>query len=1411
MAGDDTTVSIVAELVAKVDNAVQGFQKAGNDMNAAMLKLQSGINTTMTQTSDQMKSTMETGGKEAGAASAASFGESFTTGMLAAAAYAGAQFLKSVQQNVEAAAAYASQLNIQVVETGASTAQLQKLSYAFKSVGLDGEGLSMAITRMGTAIDQAATTHNGRSMLERMGLDPKQLKAEPVLQQFDQIADAISKLKSKTDQVAAARSIFSRTGAQMLPLLDQGSAGITSAGNKAQGQGAIISDDDLAKLRALHEAMLQAQQTAQAFYVTMASPFLTPIEQGIRWVQQLQAEFQKLSTQVRGSVLFAALASTALAFEQLLDVVKELKVFPSFLNEVLVKMSAFLGPVGEIIAAVGLLWNAWQSDFGGIRAVAETVFNAVVFVIQEVRAAFNSVAQTEGPALRTTFTQISAALQPVLKDLADLIAWLLQALPIGEYFRLVLMGLGFALQMAGQIILGVIETVHDLLDLFIMTGADIVEVLRNMVQGFTNVLNAIADVVAAIPGLSGMAVGLRTAADETQRWADNLEHVRVQLDKHLTSTTGVHSTTGRAKPVVSHAATAAGTSLADPATGSAASNAIQALKDALEPLKDALADSELHLHGLEQQLKRLGELDTPAKLAQGQRIYTEEISATAVELKRQHDLLVATADAAAKLGQMARTAPDAKSKKEYDAAQRTMVGEVRSDKSKEDDIITKLHDLLAQRDMQRLDSGITMRADATDRANQPLEAAAASAERHRKLTEAGVHGTSKTPQAKQGIDISEATDALLTAQAKQAIAANNAAAADANYAAGMRDHTITQAKLLELSKQMATADQAQDDATVEVTIANHALAQAQTELARAAQQTLKSSFDSLTTSLEGPFASAIKDITTEIAGGMNPATAIMSSLFTTLAKDSRSFNDIQKVLTAVAEALAKALDAMRPIVDLLLGVLTGVVNMFIGLFNVIATVLNMFGLHIQKIQAVNDQLAILGNGVPLLQVTHDLPTANEYNDGKWGPLITAQMQNANNNLNSNLTVGFNNQFNRLGEILGTLLAIKVVLAVAGIGPSMSKMFGGGSKGGPMGILGSLLSFGSGSSNSTSASMPGEGSVGATTATATWQTGGAADTTLNKHLTTGGTLDQTLTNQVAPGGQMDNTFTNFLTKFGPMIASIGVGAATGGAGGALGGIGGDLLGGMFGRMIGGAAGGPIGALLGGMAGTALSGLLGGLFGGGKGPDPEKDPYTNTTSAPKYGQGLADLTGQNVVTATGTYSDPDLAGGGQTQGTQISDYIKSGGAGLDAATVALFSNWQDGLTSINNGVVTFKNGQKDMWDDAIAKAASAMQVIGSNIAYSLQNATMLNLSSIYGNGQVSASNGGYSVGGASASASASAQPAAPQVNVNIAQVVGADPDTLQTAFAPIVAGIGDSLSRLVAQTTRTNAYATGRNNT
>jgi hypothetical protein len=182
--------------------------------------------------------------------------------------------------------------------------------------------------------------------------------------------------------------------------------------------------------------------------------------------------------------------------------------------------------------------------------------------------------------------------------------------------------------------------------------------------------------------------------------------------------------------------------------------------------------------------------------------------------------------------------------------------------------------------------------------------------------------------------------------------------------------------------------------------------------------------------------------------GLQGSTVNLTQGFISLFEQSRSFHDIQQAFEEITSRLAQVFDALRPVVDFLLGILIGITDVFLEMFNIIAEVLNVLGLHIQKIQLLNDTLNGLNNDTkPLLQITHDLPTMNEYNSGKWASLEGQQ------NPNDEVMQGFDQMSTGIGQIVGILIGIKLLMGLM-MGQSLAQQTAG-----PVGWIKGLFGLG----------------------------------------------------------------------------------------------------------------------------------------------------------------------------------------------------------------------------------------------------------------------------------------------------------------------------------------------------------------
>ncbi len=111
----------------------------------------------------------------------------------------------------------------------------------------------------------------------------------------------------------------------------------------------------------------------------------------------------------------------------------------------------------------------------------------------------------------------------------------------------------------------------------------------------------------------------------------------------------------------------------------------------------------------------------------------------------------------------------------------------------------------------------------------------------------------------------------------------------------------------------------------------------------------------------------------------------MTFLFAAI-EQSQQFGNIMATVTQIVQVFAEMLQALAPVIDALLDVVKAVANVFIFLYNMVARILDLFGLQIQQLNYLN---SAIGGLIPLIQIWHEIPTLNELAAGKLNsPLST---------------------------------------------------------------------------------------------------------------------------------------------------------------------------------------------------------------------------------------------------------------------------------------------------------------------------------------------------------------------------------------------------------------------------------------
>lgn len=190
------------------------------------------------------------------------------------------QSLIKAENAFEAIATQAFKLDQAIQKLGhISTAGFQELEYSARQSGIGVQELGQRMAYFGRAVTEAIT-RGGRpgAAFYQMGLgavDLKNMLAQGGLPQvLGTVADRFNTMTDAAKKDFIAISLFSQGGAQMLPWLSQGSAGIAKMGAELQKTGALMNEGMIKRGIELYHLLVQLEYTFKGLAMAIVGPFL---------------------------------------------------------------------------------------------------------------------------------------------------------------------------------------------------------------------------------------------------------------------------------------------------------------------------------------------------------------------------------------------------------------------------------------------------------------------------------------------------------------------------------------------------------------------------------------------------------------------------------------------------------------------------------------------------------------------------------------------------------------------------------------------------------------------------------------------------------------------------------------------------------------------------------------------------------------------------------------------------------------------------------------------------------------------------------------------------------------------------------------------------------------------------------
>ena len=217
-------------------------------------------------------------------------------------------------QAVKGAVDMLDQLDDLSEKTGIATEALSALRYAGEVVGTPVEALATGIRKL--SLNMAAAAGGGKEQaaaFQAIGVSFKNLDGS--LRGSDQvlgaIADKFASFRDGPEKAALAVELFGKAGADMIPLLNKGSAGMAELRAEAERLGVVFSGDLAGQAAEFNDNLKKIQISAQGFATTLAGELVPSLNELARIMLESKDGSNSLA-QIMGTGLKTALEAIVL-------------------------------------------------------------------------------------------------------------------------------------------------------------------------------------------------------------------------------------------------------------------------------------------------------------------------------------------------------------------------------------------------------------------------------------------------------------------------------------------------------------------------------------------------------------------------------------------------------------------------------------------------------------------------------------------------------------------------------------------------------------------------------------------------------------------------------------------------------------------------------------------------------------------------------------------------------------------------------------------------------------------------------------------------------------------------------------------------------------------------------------------
>ena len=302
---------------------------------------------------------------KAGIATAAKWG----TAIAAGAAAAGAGVMK-VATNAAAAADEVDKMSQKI---GLSKEGYQEWSYVMGQNGMDISSLQMGmktlVTQMDGVISGSATSVE---MFDKLGLSVTDangaLKDQETM--MNEVMIALADMPNGTEKARLANELFGRSGAELMPMLNQGSEAMIELTQRAHDLGLVMSDEAVNAGVVLGDTMDDVKQSLSMVVTELGVKLMPIVQMALNWVIKNMPIIKKTVSD--------AMTTVGTLIKAITPIVQEVFTMIGVLWNTVLK------PVfdGIITFLTGVFTGNWKQAFEGLGGIVKGIMNGVITGIE---------------------------------------------------------------------------------------------------------------------------------------------------------------------------------------------------------------------------------------------------------------------------------------------------------------------------------------------------------------------------------------------------------------------------------------------------------------------------------------------------------------------------------------------------------------------------------------------------------------------------------------------------------------------------------------------------------------------------------------------------------------------------------------------------------------------------------------------------------------------------------------------------------------------------------------------------------------------------------------------------------------------------------------------------------------------